>query len=226
MKNDLLGISGIIKNFHGQNDLPLLQYQLKKYILPKKFYQRKPETVARELLGSVLIRFQPNGGILAGQIVETEAYLGANDAASHSYRGMNKRNKSMFEEGGILYVYRIYGIHYCINAVTETQGIGSAVLLRAAEPILGIEEMSMRRGGIRKENDICRGPGNLARAFGITDELDGISLCTSDLFIAKLRSDPPAMSVSPRIGISKSTDLPLRFFTTLSTCISGKVPRK
>jgi len=106
VKNDLLEFSGITEIFNGQNNMPLLQYRLKKYILPQKFYQRNPETVARELIGALLIYLRSDGCIIAGQIMETEAYLSVGDAASPSAKGRNKRNRSMFADGGALYVYQ------------------------------------------------------------------------------------------------------------------------
>ncbi len=115
-----------------------------------------------------------------------------------------------------------YGVHYCINAVTETQGVESTVLLRSAEPITDIEVVSARRGINCKETESCRGPGKLARAFGITDKSDGISLCMSKLFIAKLPADTPQIGVPPRIGISRYSELPLRFFDESSAYVSGE----
>ena len=134
--------------------------------IPKNFFLQKTEVVARSLLGKVLVKKVRNN-FLAAMISETEAYLSENDSASHSAAGLTKRNSAMFREGGILYVYKIYGVHHCINFVTEGDGIGAAVLIRSAIPILGINEMKINRKTDKLDN-LCKGPGNLAKAFGFT----------------------------------------------------------
>lgn len=201
--------------------------QLFSAMLPPRYYARDAAVVAHELLGAALVRRTPYGGLQAAVIVETEAYLPYNDEASHAAHGQTQRNRSMFAAGGTLYVYKIYGIHHCINAVTEDIGTGSAVLIRAAIPFAGIENMQKRRGENTPVAALCRGPGNLARAFGFTTADDGSSLCSSEVFIAALPDNPlPDIRVSQRIGITKSADLPLRFYMGGSPFVSGKQQKK
>ncbi len=179
--------------------------------LPPDFYNRDSITVARELLGKVLVRRTPDG-LCAGRIVETEAYLGKNDAASHAYRGRTNRNAAMFGPPGRAYVYSVHQV-FCVNAVTEPEG--TAVLIRAIEPLAGTELMAERRGRVRG-CDLTRGPGKLCQALAIDRKLDGWDLTRgSRLWIA---DHPGARGVtignSPRIGLSKAKDLLLRFFIT------------
>lgn len=204
-----------------------LSEQLFSAMLPPRYYARDATIVARELLGTVLVRRMSHGESLAAVIVETEAYLPHGDDASHAARGQTRRNGSMFATGGTLYVYKIYGVHHCINAVTEDIGIGSAVLIRAALPFAGIENMQQRRGENTPVTALCRGPGNLAHAFGFTTADDGISLCSSEAFISALPDIPlPDICVSARIGITKSADLSLRFYVGGSPFVSGKRQKK
>jgi DNA-3-methyladenine glycosylase len=194
-------------------------------VLPKSFYLNPTLDVARGLLGKFLVRELP-GGNLAGRIVETEAYL-QEDPASHSFRGPTDRSAVMFEEGGIAYVYLIYGIHHCFNVVTEARGYGSAVLVRALEPVEGIARMWGNRFGsipldARKIRTLASGPGNLARAMEITRTKDnGKSLITSELTI---REDPAsgklAITASPRIGIRRGTERHWRFYLPASPYLS------
>src|SRR5687768_12738060 len=145
--------------------------------LPRSFYFHDTVTVARALLGCVLWRRLDDGTRLAARIVETEAYLGANDAASHARRGLrSERNASMYLEGGHAYVYFTYGMHWCMNVVTQEEGLAEAVLLRAAEPLLGIEAIRQRRPKARKETDLMNGPGKLCMALEIDRRFDGESL--------------------------------------------------
>jgi DNA-3-methyladenine glycosylase len=179
--------------------------------LPPDFYNRDPVTVARELLGKVLVRRTPQG-LCAGGIVETEAYLGKNDAASHAYRGRTNRNEAMFGPPGRAYVYRIHQV-FCVNVVTEPEG--TAVLIRAVEPLSGIELMAKRRGHV-PGYDLTRGPGKLCQALAIDLQLYGWNLTRgSRLWIA---DHPEArrvtIGISPRIGLGKAKDLLLRFFIT------------
>lgn len=187
--------------------------------LPRSFYLRPTLRVARELLGCFLVRRSPTGS-LVGRIVEVEAYLGARDPASHAYRGKTSRNSVMFRRGGRLYVYFTYGMHFCANVVTEEEGIGHAVLLRALEPVRGLEVMRKRRSGKVRQGDggnLTNGPARLCQAFGITRKENGVDLCRGSIFIA---SDPtPGRSVpierSPRIGISSGREHRWRF------CVRG-----
>jgi DNA-3-methyladenine glycosylase len=188
--------------------------------LPPNFYLKDTEIIAKELIGKVLVKHN-NHEILAGRIVETEAYLSENDLASHSAPGKTQRNSPMFAQGGILYVYMIYGVHHCINVVTGREGIGEAVLIRAIEPVLGIESMTINRNGAKLEA-LCKGPGNLAKAFGFTRQDNNSSLLTPKLYIQNSDYPKPEISVSKRIGIVKSAELQLRFYQKDSPFVSGK----
>lgn len=187
--------------------------------LPLDFYNRDSVTVARELLGKVLVRLTPQG-LCAGRIVETEAYLAKNDAASHAYRGRTNRNAAIFGPPGRAYVFSIHQV-FCVNAVTEPAGTTSAVLIRAIEPLAGIELMAKRRGHVRSY-DLTRGPGKLCQATAIDLQLDGWDLTRgSRLWIA---DHPDARGVtisnSPRIGLGKAKDPLLRFFITGNQYVS------
>ncbi|MGA9800936.1 MAG: DNA-3-methyladenine glycosylase [Terriglobales bacterium] len=185
--------------------------------LPRDFYVRDPRVVGRDLLGKVLVRRQP-GGRLTGRIVEVEAYLGANDPASHSFNGRTDRNFVLFGPPGLTYVYFIYGNHYLFNVSCRPDGEAGGVLFRALEPISGIEQMAAARdieikgaGDLRK---LTSGPGRLAEAFGITKERDNEKDLTSrksDLFIVDDGFKPDRIEVTPRIGITKAAENPLRY---------------
>ncbi|MDP8990877.1 MAG: DNA-3-methyladenine glycosylase [Acidobacteriota bacterium] len=163
--------------------------------LPLSFYARPTVEVARELLGKVI-----RHGALSARIVETEAYLGAEDAAAHAARGWTRRTSVIFGPPGRAYVYLIYGMHYCLNVVAERDGVAGCVLIRAAEPLAGVLAPS-------------NGPGKLTRALGITLEHYGADLTRGPLTIHSPASDERfTIATSPRIGINKSADLPLRFF--------------
>lgn len=186
-------------------------------ILSKTFYTRPVLTVAKELLGKLLIK---NEGkyLLSGRIVEVEAYDGKVDQAAHSFVGRTKRNEVMFNEGGYFYVYFTYGVHYCCNVVTGQKNRGAAVLIRAVEPIEGIEIMTKRRFGRKLNNEkevfnLTSGPGKICQAFNFNIQHSGYDLTDSKIFIIdkpKLKSNQ--IGISKRIGITKSTDLPWRFF--------------
>src|SRR5438045_7616369 len=144
--------------------------------LPREFYLQDTVTVARALLGCTLWR-RRRRELLAARLVETEAYLGANDAASHARRGLRSpRNESMYLEGGHAYVYFTYGMHWCLNVVTQESDIAEAVLLRAAEPVRGIEAMRKRRPKAKRDRDLMNGPGKLCAAMQIDENLDGAAL--------------------------------------------------
>ncbi len=185
--------------------------------LSRKFYKRPVLKVAKELLGKVLIKNE-GSYLLSGRIVEVEAYDGDNDEASHSFKGKTKRNEIMFNEGGYFYVYFTYGAHYCCNIVTGKSNHGTAVLIRAVEPIDGIDLMIERRFGrkLKSEKEIfnlTNGPGKICKAFGFSKEHSGIDLTRNSIYII----DEPKLSkskigISKRIGITKSVDLPWRFF--------------
>ena len=177
--------------------------------MPLDFYNRDSIAVARELPGKVLVR-RTAQGLCAGRIVETEAYLGKNDAASHAYRGRTKRNAALFGPPGRAYVYSVHQV-FCVNVVTEPEG--TAVLIRAIEPLAEIELMAERRGRVRGY-DLTRGPGKLCQALAIDLQLDGWDLTRgSRLWIAE-HPDATGITISnsPRIGLSKAKDLLLRFF--------------
>lgn len=167
--------------------------------------------VARALIGTLLVHDSPEGRT-AGRIVETEAYLSEGDPACHAARGETKRNRSMFGPPGTAYVYLIYGIHHCLNVVTAPKGVGEAVLIRALEPLEGLELMAARRGTDAPRN-LCSGPGKLVQAMGITLAHDGVDLRRSRLTLWTPEEEPRAESidVGPRIGIRQGSELPLRF---------------
>jgi DNA-3-methyladenine glycosylase len=180
--------------------------------LPVDFFQRDPRLVARELLGAVLVCRGPDG-VAAGRIVETEAYLGPDDPASHAAVGHTARNHHLFGLPGHAYVYFIYGMHWCVNAVAGNAGEGRAVLIRALAPLEGLALMRRRRGEPRRAVDLANGPGKLCEALGIDRCHDGLPLTRPPL---RIRPGPPVadggVAVSPRIGIRKAADWPLRFF--------------
>jgi DNA-3-methyladenine glycosylase len=186
--------------------------------LPKRFYLGDTVSIARAVLGCVLHRRLDDGTLLAARIVETEAYLGANDMASHARRGLrSERNASMYLEGGHAYVYFTYGMHWCMNVVTQEEGLAEAVLLRAAEPVRGVEAMRERRPKAKKDHELMNGPGKICMAMEIDKRLDGKSLRGDTLWLASrdLTLAEEDIAVSPRIGIDNSGDAaawPLRFF--------------
>ncbi len=178
--------------------------------LPTSFYDRATELVARDLLGAVLDHRSPQGRTV-GRIVEVEAYLGPHDPACHSAVGRTKRNDALHGSPGTAYVYFIYGVHWCVNAVTREAGHGSAVLIRAVEPLVGVDLMRRRRGTVG-ERLLANGPGKLCQAFGINGAADGISLQRGPLRIFEgQRVSDDMVAIGPRIGISKAVDWPLRF---------------
>ena len=177
--------------------------------LPRAFYARDPRAVAPELLNKLLVRDDGR----AARIVEVEAYCGAEDPAAHSFRGKTRRNATMFGPAGHLYVYFTYGLHWGANAVCGEVGEGVGVLLRAIEPVAGIESMREARGGVR-DRDIGSGPGKLTQALGITGALDGADLVRNDrgIRIVDDGRPPPARPVAgPRVGISKGVEHPWRW---------------
>ncbi|MGI9950733.1 DNA-3-methyladenine glycosylase [Moorellaceae bacterium AZ2] len=180
--------------------------------LSYSFFARDTRAVAQELLGTYVAHFSPEG-LTVGRVVETEAYLGREDPACHSARGRNKRNAVMFGPAGFIYVYLIYGMHYCVNITTDKAEVPAAVLLRALEPIAGLELMARRRGTphIRQ---LCSGPGKLAQAMGIDRRLNGTSAVEGLVrFYPPLPGEVlPEIVAAPRIGISQAADWPLRFY--------------
>ena len=183
--------------------------------LARDFYLQDTVTVACALLGCTLWR-KHGRKLLAARIVETEAYLGANDPASHARRGLRSpRNESMYLEGGHAYVYFTYGMHWCMNVVCQEADIAEAVLLRGAEPVQGIESMRQRRPKAKRDFDLMNGPGKLCAALDIDGRLDGEPLDGSLLYLTARESPEPEIAVSPRVGVDGAGDAahwPLRFF--------------
>ena len=178
---------------------------------PSSFYDRPTELVARELLGAVL-ECTTVDGTASGRIVETEAYLGPDDPACHAVAGRTERTWHLHGPPGIAYIYFIYGAHWCFNAVTREEGHGSAVLVRAVEPVRGVELMRRRRGMVRRDIDLTNGPGKLCQALGITGALDGARLDRGALRILVGEPLPDAdVDVTARVGITKAADWPLRW---------------
>lgn len=193
-------------------------------LLSAAFFARPAQEVARELLGMVIVS-RVGGGRTAGRIVETEAYLGYDDPASHGYRHRrNRRNGALFGPPGSWYVYLSYGMHWCANLVCLEEGQANAVLLRALEPVEGLDLMRSRRGGQSTgDHELCSGPGKLCQALGITLALDGARLPDSEVIVTPARDrHPVGVAVSPRIGITKAADWPLRFVIAGSPWISGR----
>lgn len=181
--------------------------------LPPEFYGRGAGEVARDLLGALVV--SEIGGVrCVGEIVETEAYTGPDDEASHAHIrfGKTARNAAMFGPPGIAYVYRIYGMHWCLNVVTGAEDFPAAVLVRAARPLAGIEAMRERRPG-RPDRDLLRGPGNLCRALAVTGEHDFHPVQGAPLWLAAgAPVADAAVATGPRIGITRAADAPLRFW--------------
>jgi DNA-3-methyladenine glycosylase len=179
--------------------------------LPRAFYRRDPREVAPELLNKVLVAADGR----RARIVETEAYCGAFDAAAHTYRGKTARNAVMFGTPGLLYVYFTYGMHFCCNAVCGEDGEGVAVLLRAAEPLAGLDLMREARPAAKRDRDLCSGPARLCQAFGIARAQDGVDLVTGvgGLSIVDDGVAPPeAPVVTTRIGIRHAAEEPWRWY--------------
>ena len=175
--------------------------------------------LARFLLGKLVVRELPEG-VLSGRIVETEAYV-VGDAANHANRGMTPRNRSMFLESGYAYVYLAYGVCFMLNVVSEEDGRGTAVLIRALEPLQGVAVMQTNRGTV-KLRDLTRGPGRLTQALRIARALDGIDLCApGEIWLADDGHPACEPGVSVRIGITKDAHLPLRFYMRGNAFVSG-----
>jgi DNA-3-methyladenine glycosylase len=198
-------------------DLPPLQ---------RGFYDRDPRRVARDLLGKVLLRRQGRT-VLAGRIVEVEAYLG-DDPAAHSFAGRTARNAVLWGPPGISYVYFIYGNHYCFNVSCLPDGVPGGVLFRALEPLAGMRVMAVGRGGSLEGfpdlRALTSGPGRLAEAFGITRARDNgkdLTSCASDLWIANDGSPRPGVKITARIGITKAAERPLRYVVVGNRFVSG-----
>jgi DNA-3-methyladenine glycosylase len=200
-------------------------------LMPRIFFDRHPRVVARQLLGKLLVRREEDGTLTAGRIVETEAYLGADDAAAHSAAGKTQRTSVIFGPPGHAYVYFTYGMHYCMNVTCEPEGRAGCILLRALEPVDGIDEMLRNRKVKTQSLDeralklLCSGPARLCQALGIDRPRDnGKDLLTpdSDLQLWDDGFRVKKIAATTRVGITKSADLPLRFYIAGSPYISRK----
>lgn len=192
-------------------------------ILPRAFYDRPTLDVARDLLGKRL-EYRSAAGVVAGLIVETEAYIGEDDPACHAAPGPTLRNAPLYGSPGMAYVYLNYGIHYLLNAVTQAAGEPAAVLIRALQPTEGLGIMRVRRSSRGRDiadKDLCRGPGNLTRAMGVTLALNRMDLTTADLRILDPGDPPPRVSWGPRIGIRVATERPWRCWVSGHRAVSG-----
>lgn len=181
--------------------------------------------LARKLLGCLLVHRTPDG-VAGGMIVETEAYIGAIDKACHAYRNQSERTEIMYHDGGYAYVYFIYGMHYCFNVVTGPEGEGNAVLIRALEPVIGLELMQRRRNAKSVQN-LCSGPGKLCQALAITKNEYGLDLCATDspLHLIRYRHIPGAkIGATPRINVAYAEEAaawPWRFYVKGNPYVSG-----
>ena len=190
--------------------------------LPRGFYERETEIVAREMLGTVL-ECETDEGRASGVIVETEAYLGEHDLACHAAAGRTARTEALYGPPGTSYVYFIYGMYWCFNAVTRPEGFPSAVLVRALEPLDGIALMHKRRPRINSDVELTNGPGKLCTALGITGSLSGKSLQRKPLIIRE--GEPVAddrVEVTTRIGITRCADWPLRWIVKGNRFVSRR----
>ncbi len=187
--------------------------------LPRSFYSRSAPHVAKDLLGKILVR-RIGQTTLSGKIVEVEAYLGKKDPASHAYRSKTRRNEVMFGEGGHLYVYFTYGMHFCANVVTGKKDVAEAVLIRAIEPLDGIELMKRNREftdvrhlqGVRHFHTLTNGPAKLCKALGIKKEDNGTDLRGDKIFLIEGESPDSVIATSTRIGITRGKEKKWRFF--------------
>jgi len=194
--------------------------------LPREFYARNTLTVARELLGKRLVRTL-DGVRLSGRITEVEAYVGESDRASHASPGPTPRNVPMYGPPGFTYVYLIYGVHHCLNVVTEHTGFPAAVLIRAIEPLTGLAAMQVRRGAQRPSYNLTRGPGRLCQALAIDRNLNNLDLCAENALLW-IENDLPIaderIARSPRIGVrgdQKAVDARWRYYIRDNRWVSG-----
>src|SRR5262249_19863567 len=179
--------------------------------LSRRFYDRPALDVARDLIGKVLVH-ERRGVRTSGTIVEVEAYIGESDPACHAAPGPTRRNEPLYGAPGHAYVYLNYGMHYLVNVVTEAQGWPAAILLRALDPIEGIKAMRRRRGGVARATDLCRGPGNLTMAMGITLAENRADLVGDRMFIDDRSLGIGPVAWGPRVGITVGTERPWRAF--------------
>ncbi len=191
--------------------------------LPRSFYNRPTLDVTADLIGKVLVH-QTRAGVAAGMIVEAEAYIGEDDPACHAAPGPTKRNEPLYGPPGVAYVYLNYGMHYLVNAVTEARGAPAAVLIRALAPLDGIPLMLKRRANGKPihENELCRGPGNLTKALGITLKENRLDLTSSRLWIEDRGLDAGRLNWGTRIGINVGVERPWRCWASGHECVSGR----
>ena len=198
---------------------------MNRTILKRDFFERPSDIVARELLGTVMVVYNA-GEATHVRIIETEAYGGFDDPASHAFRGPTKRSAIMFEAPGHLYVYRSYGIHWCMNVVTERTGVASAVLLRAGLVLRAVSP----RVSPDASSDLLRGPGILTRELGISGADNGVDCCQETSarinFEREGGPSPFEIGVSPRVGISRGQERMSRYFIVLSPSLSKRVPKR
>jgi DNA-3-methyladenine glycosylase len=184
--------------------------------LPRAFYNRPAEEVARALLGKIVVH-----GATSGRIVETEAYLGLKDRAAHAWNGPTPRTRVLFGPPGHAYIYLIYGMYECLNIVAEPEESPGCVLIRALEPLTGLARMRVRRPSARRTEDLANGPGKLTLALGITRKLNGADVTRGPLTICAPQRDARLETgVSARVGITHCADWPLRFFVKGSRFVS------
>jgi DNA-3-methyladenine glycosylase len=192
----------------------------------RPFYLRPTLTVAKDLLGQFIVR-RYHGRKLVGRIVEVEAYRGSIDPASHAFRGKTKRNEVMFWEGGHLYVYFTYGMHFCANVVTREAEVAEAVLIRGVEPVLGIDAMQRLRGKNVSGFDLTNGPAKFCQAFGIKRKENGVSLLGNEVYLVRgRRIQRSAIGVSTRVGIRNGVEKKWRFFLKENEWVSKKQNRQ
>jgi DNA-3-methyladenine glycosylase len=189
--------------------------------LPQSFFRRDARAVAPELLNKILLAADGR----SGRIVEVEAYCGAIDPAAHTYRGKTQRNAVMFGPPGCMYVYFTYGMHWCCNAVCGDDGEGTAVLLRALQPLAGLERMRDARRAARSDRDLCRGPARLTQAMGITGAQNGIELFSGRAGFSLVGDGTPPprdAQAGPRIGISRAVEHPWRWYVPGNEYVSKR----
>ena len=188
--------------------------------LPRSFYNRSTEIVARELIGKYVV-LNASEDLKAARIVEVEAYIGEEDPACHAACGPTNRNSLMYGKPGVAYIYFIYGMYHCLNFVTERNGFPAAILLRAAEPVEGVESM---RHTTRHEPDhrILSGPGKFCRAFGLTLAQNGLDLTGNELYLESRNEPKPRIAQSKRIGIRNGADMMWRFYDANSVSVSHR----
>jgi DNA-3-methyladenine glycosylase len=195
-------------------------------VLTSEWFARPTIQVARELIGCTLVVDPGTDHAVRARIVETEAYLGLADPASHAFRGPTRRSAVMFGPAAHLYVYFTYGMHHCANVVTEIDGVAGAVLLRAAAVLDGLETVAQRRGEALAPAALLRGPGNLCRGLGITRVDNGVDLLDP---LSRVRIEPaverPPIAISTRVGVRLAADRPLRFTWDGDPAVSSPVPR-